>query len=67
MNKPVSVAIAECKRNIENVLQASGLPPIILEPIMQAYAAAITRMAAEQTINESKEWEISQKQTKEGE
>ena len=60
MNKPASVAIAEFKANLDKVINESGLPPVVLEPIMTAYCAALSRMAAEQTAREAQEWAEAQ-------
>lgn len=65
MNKPASVAILEFKNAFDQLLRDSGLPPVVLEPIVTAYANAVGRMAAEQTNIELKEWINAQKETKE--
>lgn len=65
MNKPASVAILEFKNTFDKLLRECGLPPVVLEPIVTAYANALGRMAAEQTNAELKEWLDSQKETKE--
>ena len=62
MNKPASVAIAEFKARLDRVINESGLPPVVLEPIMTAYTAALARAAAEQTAREAQEWADAQKE-----
>lgn len=61
MNKPVSVAISELKQKIETAVSESCLPPVLLEPIFNAYAGIIARLAAEQTENDKKQWLEAQK------
>ena len=60
MNKPISVAIAEFKTQLERIINDCGIPPVVLEPIMAAYAAAIARIAADQTAAEAKQWADAQ-------
>lgn len=52
----------EFKAKLEEVINNCGLPPVVLEPIMAAYAAAIARMAAEQTAEETKQWAQAQRE-----
>lgn len=56
MNKPASVAILEFKQSFDKLLRECGLPPVILEPIVSAYASAVGRMAMEQTKADLEEW-----------
>ena len=52
MNKPASVAIRELENNIENCINSSGLPPIIVEMILRGYYIQIKEMAKKQTEQE---------------
>lgn len=65
MEKPASVAILEFKNSFDKLLRESGLPPVILEPIVTAYSNAIGRMAAEQTAAELKEYSDALKEKEE--
>ena len=67
MNKPASVAIAEFKAKLDGIINESGLPPVVLEPIMASYTGALARMAAEQTAREAQEWAEAQQAENEGE
>lgn len=52
MNKPASVAIRELENNIENCINSSGLPPIIVEMVLRGYYIQIKEMAKNQTEQE---------------
>lgn len=52
MNKPASVAIKELENNIENCINSSGLPPIIVEMVLRGYYIQIKEMAKNQTEQE---------------
>lgn len=56
MNKPVTIAIHEFKHNLDQLIFSSGLPAVVLEPIVTAYANALARAAAEQTQKDLIEW-----------
>ena len=52
MNKPASVAIRELENNIENCINSSGLPPIIVEMVLRGYYIQIKEMAKKQIEQE---------------
>lgn len=58
MNKPISITIKETRERIISALNASNLPPCILEGIIAPIAQQITQAAraeaerAEQAMNE---------------
>ena len=59
MNKPASVAIRELENNIENCINSSGLPPIIVEMVLRGYYIQIKEMAKNQTENENASYKKS--------
>ena len=66
-NKPVTIAIHEFKQKLDYAIFSSGLPAVVLEPIVTAYANALARAAAEQTQKDFAEWnsEISEEKDSE--
>ena len=52
MNKPLTMVIKETKTKIANVCNESGLPPIVLDLIMQGIYSEIRSLAEKQTIEE---------------
>lgn len=52
MNKPLTMIIKETKAKIANACNESGLPPIILDLIMQAIYSEIHLLAERQTVEE---------------
>lgn len=61
MNKPASVAIKELETNIENCINNSGLPPIIIEMVLRGYYIQIKELAKKQMDSESASYEESLK------
>jgi hypothetical protein len=49
MNKPLTMAIKETKLKLASVCNESGLPPIILDLIMQGIYSEIHSLAQRQT------------------
>lgn len=58
-NKPVSMVINEFKINIEKTINESGLPPVIMESILNNYLLQIQAVAKQQTLAEMQEYEAS--------
>lgn len=54
MNKPLTVIIKETQQKIVSVCNESGLPPIILDLIMQGIYSDIHSLAEKQTLEEAK-------------
>lgn len=52
MNKPLTMMIKDTKTKIANVVNESGLPPIILDLIMQGVYSEIHYIAEKQTTDE---------------
>ncbi len=52
MNKPVTMIIKETKSKIANICNESGLPPIILDLIVQGIYFEIHSLAERQSLNE---------------
>ncbi|MCD8036034.1 MAG: hypothetical protein LUE88_01430 [Clostridiales bacterium] len=63
MNKPASLAIKEFSEKLEECINESGLPPIVVEMIMWGYYMQIKEMAEKQTKDEE---EIYRKNMEEG-
>lgn len=56
MNKPASVAIRDFSEKMEECINESGLPPIVVEMVMRVYYLQIREMAEKQTIQEEEEY-----------
>ncbi len=52
MNKPLTLVIKETKKNLANICNESGLPPIVLDLIMQGIYFEIHSLAEKQTAEE---------------
>lgn len=52
MNKPLTMAIKETKKKIADVCNESGLPPVILDLIMQGVYSEIRFLVEKQTLEE---------------
>lgn len=52
MNKPASVAIRDFSEKMEECINESGLPPIIVEMVLRGYYIQIKEMAKKQTEQE---------------
>lgn len=37
MNKPLSIVYEEFKQELANIINNSGLPPLMIEPVLQNY------------------------------
>lgn len=54
MNKPLAIIIKETRIKMANICNESGLPPIILDLIMQGIYSEIHSLAEKQTLEEEK-------------
>ena len=54
MNKPLTMIIKETKTNIANICNESGLPPVILDLIIQGVYSEIHSLTERQTSEEEK-------------
>lgn len=52
MNKPLTIVINETKNNLVNVCNESGLPPVILDLIMQGIYSEIHSIADRQLMSD---------------
>lgn len=52
MNKPLTMVIKETKNKLANVCNESGLPPVILDLIMQGVYSEIHSLVERQTLEE---------------
>ena len=52
MNKPISMVIKETKNKIVNVCNESGLPPTILDLIMEKLCSELHSLVERQTMEE---------------
>lgn len=52
MNKPITLVIKETKSKLANVCNESGLPPIILDLIVQGIYSEIHTLAERQTLED---------------
>lgn len=56
MNKPISLIIEETKNGLANVCNKSGLPPIILDLILQGIYSEVHTLAEKQMSKEKEEY-----------
>lgn len=54
MNKPLAMIIKETRMKMANICNESGLPPVILDLIMQGIYSEIHTLAEKQTLEEEK-------------
>lgn len=52
MNKPFTMVVKETKKKIADICNESGLPPVILDLIMQGIYSEIRSLAERQTLEE---------------
>lgn len=52
MNKPLTMAIKETKKKLADVCNESGLPPVILDLIVQGVYSEIHFLVEKQTLEE---------------
>lgn len=56
IKKPLSLIIKECRENIENAINASNLPPYLLEPVLKDYYNQVSILAHNMTTEEENEY-----------
>lgn len=54
MNKPLTMIIKETQSKLANVCNESGLPPIVLDLILQGIYSEVHTLAEQQTIADEK-------------
>ncbi len=59
MNRPASMVIAEFEENLENCINNSALPPILIEMVLRGYYMQIREMADKQRKSENAAYEES--------
>lgn len=52
MNKPLAMVIKETKNKLINICNESGLPPIVLDLVVQGIYSEIHSLAERQTLEE---------------
>lgn len=52
MNKPITMVIKETKKKIVGICNESGLPPVVLDLIMQGIYSEIHSLAERQTMED---------------
>lgn len=57
INKPLTVALEETKMGLANVINNSGLTPILLAPILKDFYVNMEQSAIEQTKYEMAEYQ----------
>ena len=61
MNKPVTLVYEEFKQDLANLINKSGLPPMMIEPVLQNYLNEIRVMMQSQYQRDKAEYEESLK------
>lgn len=56
MNKPLTIMIKETKIKLANICNESGLPPVILDLIVQGIYSEIHSLSERQTSEEEKSY-----------
>lgn len=62
MNKPANLIVEETKENIVKIINESGLPPFLLEPIFKDLYNQINVLKQQELKKSKKEYEDSLKQ-----
>ena len=57
MNKPSTIIYEEFKQNLANLINASGLPAFIIEPVLKDYLAEVKALAQRQYQIDKAEYE----------
>ena len=65
MNKPLTMVIKETKKKIADACNESGLPPTILDLIMQGLYSEIHSIAERQSLEEEMAYAKATKETSE--
>ena len=59
MNKPITVVREEIKAKIADVINTSGLPAFIIEPILQDFLVEVRNVAKHQYEYDKQQYELS--------
>ena len=65
MNKPANLIVEETKANIVKIINESGLPPYLIEPIIKDLYNQINILKKKELAKSKQEYEDSLKQEKE--
>lgn len=63
--RPVTVRIAELKKDINEAVGKSELPPFMLEMVIGEYLTGISAVARKEYAKDLEEWEAEQKEGEE--
>lgn len=61
MNKPITVAREEVKEKIAEVINNSGLPAFIIEPILSDFLVEVRNVAKQQYEYDKRQYELALK------
>ena len=65
MNKPANLIMEETKENIVKIINESGLPPFLVEPIIKDLYNQVSILKQQELEQSKKQYEDSLKQEKE--
>lgn len=65
MNKPANLIVEETKANIVKIINESGLPPFLIEPIIKDLYNQVNILKKKELAKSKQEYEDSLKQEKE--
>ena len=65
MNKPANLIMEETKENIVKIINESGLPPFLLEPVLKDLYNQISILKQQELEQSKKQYEDSLNQEKE--
>lgn len=67
MNKPFSVVYEEFKQNMASLINNCGLPPSVIESLLQNYLSEVTSIAKNQYASDKAQYEkfLNEKNTSE--
>lgn len=65
MTKPANLIIEETKENLVKVINESGLPPFLVEPIIKDLYNQVSILKQQELEKSKREWEESLKKEKE--
>ena len=65
MNKPANLIVEETRENITKVINESGLPPFLVEPILKDIYNQVTVLKQKELEESKKSYEESLKKEKE--
>ena len=60
--RPVTIRIAELKKDINEAVGKSELPPFMLEMVIGEYLTGISAVARKEYAQDMEEWEAAQKE-----